>query len=69
MKKYRIINKKWDSILCKDPQTSRRYRQDPNNIDKHLKVIETTKGRAEAERDYLNENYNDGWEIEEVTYE
>lgn len=66
MDKYIIINKSYNSILCKDKYGSRRYRQDLNNIDKHCVIIQTTKGRAEQERDYLNKNYNDGWEIQKV---
>ena len=66
MDKYIIINKEYDSILCKDKYGSRRYRQGRDNIDKNLVIIQTTKGRAERERDYLNENYNKGWEIQKV---
>jgi hypothetical protein len=66
MDRYIIVNKGDNSILCKDKYSSRRYRQAVGNIDKHLVVIRTTKGRAEQERDYLNENYNKGWEIEKV---
>lgn len=66
MDKYIIVNKGNNSILCKDKYSSRRYRQAIGNIDKHLVVIRTTKGRAEQEREYLNKNYNKGWEIEKV---
>lgn len=66
MDKYIIVNEADNSILCKDKYGSRRYRQDKNNIDKHCVILQTTKGRAEQERDYLNENYNKGWEIQKV---
>lgn len=66
MDKYIIINETYNAILCKDKYSSRRYRQDRNNIDKHCVIVKTTKGRAEQERDYLNKNYNEGWEIQRV---
>ena len=66
MDKYIIINKTYNAILCKDKHSSRRYRQDRNNIDKHCVIVKTTKGRAEQERDYLNKNYNEGWEIQKI---
>lgn len=66
MDKYIIVNEENNSILCKDKHNSRRYRQDRNNIDKHCVIVKTTKGRAEQERDYLNKNYNTGWEIQKV---
>ena len=66
MDKYIIINKTYNAILCKDKYSSRRYRQDRNNIDKHCVIVKTTKGRAEQERDYLNKNYNEGWEIQKI---
>ena len=66
MDKYIIINETYNTILCKDKYSSRRYRQDQNNIDKHCVIVKTTKGRAEQERDYLNKNYNEGWEIQKV---
>ena len=66
MDKYIIINETYNAILCKDKHSSRRYRQDQNNIDKHCVIVKTTKGRAEQERDCLNKNYNEGWEIQKV---
>ena len=66
MDKYIIINETYNAILCKDKHSSRRYRQDRNNINKHCVIVKTTKGRAEQERDYLNKNYNEGWEIQKV---
>lgn len=66
MDKYIIINEAYNAILCKDKYSSRRYRQDRNNIDKHCVIVKTTKGRAEQERDYLNKNYNEGWGIQKV---
>lgn len=66
MDKYIIVNEAYNSILCKDKNGSRRYRQDRNNIDKHCVIVKTTKGRAKQERDYLNKNYNEGWEIQKV---
>ena len=66
MDKYIIINETYNAILCKDKYSSRRYRQDRNNIDKHCVIVKTTKGRAEQERDYLNKNYNEGWEIQKA---
>lgn len=66
MDKYIITNETYNAILCKDKYSSRRYRQDRNNIDKHCVIVKTTKGRAEQERDYLNKNYNEGWEIQKV---
>ena len=66
MDKYIIINETNNAILCKDKYSSRRYRQDQNNIDKHCVIVKTTKGRAEQEKDYLNKNYNEGWEIQRV---
>ncbi len=66
MKKYVIVNKEWNSIACKVKNGGRHYRQPIDDIGKGLVVVETTKGRAERERDYLNANYNKGWEIKEV---
>ena len=66
MDKYIIVNEAYNAILCKDKYSSRRYRQNRNNIDKHCVIVKTTKGRAEQERDYLNKNYNEGWEIQKV---
>ena len=66
MDKYRIINKDFNSVICKPKNGGRHYRQFIDNIDKSLIVVQTTKGRAEAERDYLNKEYNQGWEIEKV---
>ncbi len=66
MKKYVIVNKEWNSIACKVKNGGRHYRRPIDDIGKGLVVVETTKGRAERERDYLNANYNKGWEIKEV---
>ena len=66
MKKYVIVNKEWDSIVCKVKNGGRHYRQHIGDIEKGLVVIKTTKGRAERERDYLNTYYQNGWEIQEV---
>ena len=71
MQKYQIVNERTGSVLCKPKKgkgisLSRRYRQAIDGIDSDLEVIETTKGRAEEERDYLNEHYQKGWEIKAV---
>lgn len=66
MEKYRIINKEWNSIACRKRGGGRHYRRPINDIGKRLEVVETTVGRAERERDYLNENYQKGWEIDKV---
>ena len=71
MQKYQILNERTGRVLCKPKKgkgisLSRRYRQAIDGIDSDLEVIETTKGRAEEERDYLNENYQKGWEIKAV---
>ena len=66
MKKYVIVNKEWNSIVCKVKNGGRHYRQPIDDIEKGLVVVKTTKGRAERLRDYLNANYNKGWEIMEV---
>ena len=66
MKKYVIVNKEWNSIMCKVKNGGRHYRQHIGDIEKGLVVIKTTKGRAERERDYLNTYYQNGWEIQEV---
>ena len=66
MKRYVIVNKEWDSIMCKVKKGGRHYRQHIGDIEKGLVVIKTTKGRAERERDYLNTYYQNGWEIQEV---
>ena len=66
MDKYIIINKDFNSVICKSKNGGRHYRQNIDNIDKNLVIVQTTKGRAEAERDYLNKEYNQGWGIEKV---
>lgn len=66
MKRYVIVNKEWNSIMCKVKNGGRHYRQHIGDIEKGLVVIKTTKGRAERERDYLNTYYQNGWEIQEV---
>lgn len=66
MKKYVIVNKEWNSIVCKVKNGGRHYRQPIDDIEKGLVVVKTTKGRAERERDYLNTHYQCGWEIQEV---
>lgn len=71
MQKYQIVNERTGSILCKSKKGKgislcRRYRQAINGIDSDLQIIETTKGRAEYERDYLNEHYQKGWKIKAV---
>lgn len=71
MQKYQIINENTKSILCKPKRNrgislNRRYRQAIDDIDPSLQVVETTKGRAEEERDFLNEEYQKGWEIRKV---
>ena len=57
MQKFRIVNNETGQILCKNPHTGRRYRQSQDSIGDGLVVVETTKGRAQAECDYLNNNY------------
>ena len=66
MKKYTIENKEWNSIVCRKKGGGRHYRQNKDTIGKGLEPINTTYGRAIKERDFLNENYNEGWEVYEV---
>lgn len=66
MDKYIIKNEDFNSIICKPKNGGRHYRQNMDNIDKNLIIVQTSKRRAEAERDYLNKEYNSGWEIEKV---
>lgn len=66
MDKYIIVNKDSHQIVCKGKNSSRHYRQFIGDISKYFVVLQTTKGRAEKERDYLNQEYNKGWEIEKV---
>lgn len=65
MDRYIIINKETNQIVCK-ANNGRHYRQSIGYISTGLKVVQTTKGRAEKERDYLNQEYDSGWEIEKV---
>lgn len=67
MDRYIIINKETNQIVCK-ANNGRHYRQSLGYIGIGLKVVQTTKGRAEKERDYLNQEYDSGWEIEKVEY-
>jgi hypothetical protein len=67
MKKYEIVNKEMHSIVCKVKGGGRHYRQNIDHIAKGLVPVQTTRGRAEAERDYLNSEYDEGWEIKEVS--
>ena len=64
-KKYIVINKETSQVLCK--KGSRRYRQNFNSIEKGLKIVNLSKEKAQAEADYLNKEYYEGWEIQEVT--
>ena len=66
MDKYIIINRESNQIVCKAKNSGRHYRQSLNTISNGLVIVQTTKGRAEKERDYLNQEYNTGWEIEKV---
>lgn len=63
-KKFIIINTETNQVLCK--KSSRRYRQNFNSIEKGLKIVSLSKEKAQAEADYLNKEYYDGWEIREV---
>ena len=65
MDKYIIINKETNQIVCK-AKNGRHYRQSIGYIGDGLVICTTTKGRAEKERDYLNQEYNKGWKIEKV---
>ena len=65
MIKYTIENKQTNQIICKK-KGGRHYRQNKDSIEKGLIVVTTTKGRAERERDWLNQTYYGGWEIEKV---
>lgn len=66
MDKYIIVNRDSNQIVCKGKNSSRHYRQSIGYVSKDCVVLQTTKGRAEKERDYLNQEYNKGWEIEKV---
>ena len=66
MKKYTIENKEWNTIACRVKGGGRHYRQNKNHINKRLEIVKTTYGRAIKERDFLNENYDEGWEVYEV---
>lgn len=66
MDKYIIVKRDSNQIVCKGKNSSRHYRQFIGDISKYFVVLQTTKGRAEKERDYLNQEYNKGWEIEKV---
>ena len=66
MKKYNIVNKKTNQIICKSKNGGRHYRQSKDSIESSLFPVCTTKGRAEKEAEFLNEMYYDGWEIVEL---
>lgn len=66
MEKYEIVNPKKNQIACKAKYGGRHYRQSIGFIQNGLIPVRTTKGRAESERDYLNEEYYEGWEIRKV---
>ena len=66
MEKYEIVNQKENQIVCKAKYGGRHYRQSIVFIQNGLIPVRTTKGRAERERDYLNEEYYEGWEIRKV---
>lgn len=67
MDRYIIINIETNQIVCK-AKNGRHYRQSMGYINPDLKIVQTTKGRAEKERDYLNQEYDTGWEIEKIEY-
>jgi hypothetical protein len=66
MKKYIVINKETNQVICKRTNNKRRYRQSFNAIEKGLKIVMLSKENAQAEADYLNKTYYSGWEIQEV---
>ena len=70
MKKYRIVNDITGQIICKHKYSGgRRYRRllGDDSLNEGFYFMETTKGRAEREVDFLLEEMGeDGWRIEEV---
>ena len=66
MKKYNIVNKATNQIICKAKNGGRHYRQSKDSIESGLVPVCTTKGRAEEEAEFLNEMYYGGWEVVEV---
>lgn len=64
-KKFIIINQATNQILCKN-NSNRRYRQHLNSIVSGLKVVVLSKEKAQVEANYLNKEYYEGWEIQEV---
>ena len=69
MTKYIITNKSTNQIICKNKSSgSRHYRRCIQSYGKEegFYVLQTTKGRAEKERNHLNKEYCCGWEIEKV---
>lgn len=70
MKRFEIINKKSGAIICRsknrDVSYSRHYRRPDGDIGEGFEIVQTTKGRAEREAEWLNKNYGKGWEIRAV---
>lgn len=67
MTKYIITNKDTGQIICKHKHSGgRHYRRSIQSYGKEegFYILQTTKGRAEKERDCLNKEYYAGWEIE-----
>lgn len=55
MKKYNIVNKATNQIICKRKNGGRHYRQNKDSIEQGLIPVCTTRGRAEEEKISLNE--------------
>lgn len=66
MKKYNIVNKETNQIICKAKNGGRHYRQNKDNIQDGLFPVCTTKGRAEEEKDFLERAYGGNWYVVEV---
>ena len=66
MVKYNIVNKETNQIVCKPKKGGRHYRQNLDAIQSGLILVSTTIGRAQKEADFLNQEYYEGWTIEEV---
>lgn len=67
MKKYCIINKTFFAprvqIMCRAKNYGRYYRQGIESIDDALVIYETTLGRANSMKEYLTQEYYEGWEV------
>lgn len=66
MKKYNIVNKATNQIICKRKNGGKYYRQNKDSIEQGLIPVCTTIGRAEEEKDFLERAYGGNWSVVEV---